>query len=144
MTLGKRGSLPRDQIVAASWAGTALFVVTSVTAVLVDGGRGVAVAVDLVLFTAGTVAFVVALARAIARSRVEQITLPGLFFLSGTAPTGVRRQLLASAVVQTVVAFVTALARPYTSLAFGILVPVYGLGLAGLWGATRGTYAPRG
>jgi hypothetical protein len=133
-----------DPIVRASWAGTAVFIVTSGVAVGVDGARGVAVAVDLALFLAGTVAFVVALARGIARSRVEQITLPGLFFLSGSAPAGVRRQLLASAAVQVVVAFVTAGARPYTSLAFGILVPVYGLGLAGFWGATRGTYAPRG
>jgi hypothetical protein len=133
-----------DRIVRASWIGTAVFVVTAVVAVAVDGGRGVAVAVDLALFLAGTVAFVVALARAIGRSRVEEITLPGLFFLSSTAPAGVRRHLLASAAVQVVVAFVTAGLRPYTGLAFGILVPVYGLGLAGLWGATRGTYAPRG
>jgi hypothetical protein len=133
-----------DPIVRASWAGTAVFTVVSFVAVLVDGARGVAVAVDLALFVAGTAVFVVALARAIGRSRTEQITLPGLFFLSGTAPDGVRRQLLASVIVQVVVAFVTAGVRPYTSLAFGILVPVYGLGLAGLWGATRGTYAPRG
>jgi hypothetical protein len=113
-------------------------------AVFVDGARPVAVAVDLALFAAGTVAFVVALARAIGRSREEQITLPGLFFLSGTAPDGVRRHLLASTAVQTAVALLTAGLRPYTALAFGILVPVFGLGLAGLWGATRGTYAPRG
>jgi hypothetical protein len=121
-----------------------LFAVTSALAVLVDSARGGAVAVDLVLFAAGTVAFVVALARGIGRSRTEQVTLPGLFFLSGTAPADVRRQLLASAAVQTGVAFLSAGLRPYTAVAFGILVPVYGLGLAGLWGATRGTYAPRG
>ena len=136
--------MTEDRIVRASWAGTAVFVVTSVTAVLVEDARPVAVTVALALFVAGTVAFVVALARGIARSRVEEITLPGLFFLSGTAPADVRRHLLGAAITQTVVAFATAGARPYTSLAFGILVPIYGLGLAGLWGATRGTYAPRG
>jgi hypothetical protein len=56
----------------------------------------------------------------------------------------VRRHLLASAAVEVVVALLTAGLRPYTGLAFGILVPVYGLGLAGLWGATRGTYEARG
>ena len=54
-------------------------------------------------------------------------------------PSGVRRHLLASAAVQVVVAFVTAGAPARTpSLAFGILVPVYGLGLAGLWGRPHG------
>jgi hypothetical protein len=28
-------------------------------------------------------------------------------------------------------------------LAFGILTPLYGLGIAGLWGARHGTFAPR-
>jgi hypothetical protein len=133
-----------DPIVRASWAGTAAFVVVAAVAVAVDGARGVAVALDLTLFLAGTVVFVVALARAIGRSRHEQLDLPGLFFLSGSAPPVVRRHLLASAAVEVVAALVTAGLRPYTGLAFGILVPVYGLGLAGLWGATRGTYEARG
>lgn len=133
-----------DPIVRASIAGTAVFVVVTVVALFISGVRPVTVAVDLVLFAAGTVAFVAALARAIGRSRTEEITMAGLFFLSGTAPAPVRRQLLASVAVEVVVALVAAVLRPYTSLAFGVLVPVYGLGLAGLWGATRGTYAPRG
>ena len=133
-----------DPIVRASWAGTAVFTIVAVLAVAVEGLRGVAVAVDLALFLAGTVVFVIALARAVGRSRLEQLDLPGLFFLSGSAPPAVRRQLLASAAVEVVVALTTAGLRPYTSLAFGILVPVYGLGLAGLWGATRGTYGARG
>lgn len=136
--------MPDDPIVRASIAGTVVFVAVTIGALFVEGLRPLAVAVDLVLFAAGTVAFVVALARAIGRSRVEEITMPGLFFLSGTAPALVRRQLLAAAAVEVVVALVGAGLRPYTSLAFGVLVPVYGLGLAGLWGATRGTYAPRG
>jgi hypothetical protein len=45
--------------------------------------------------------------------------------------------------VQVVVALVTAIARPFTGLAFGILVPVFGLGLAGLWGARRGSFPSR-
>jgi hypothetical protein len=31
----------------------------------------------------------------------------------------------------------------YSPLAFGILVPVFGLGLCGLWGARYGTFEPR-
>ncbi len=133
-----------DRIVRASWLGTFAFLGVTLLTMFIYAFRGVAVAVDLALFTAGTVAFVVALARAIGRSRTEQITRPGVFFLSGSAPGDVRRQLLASVAVETGVALLSAGLRPYTSLAFGILVPVYGLGLAGLWGATRGTYARRG
>ncbi len=133
-----------DRIVQASWLGTFAFLVVTLLTMFIYAFRGVTVAVDLALFTAGTVAFVVALARAIGRSRTEQITLPGVFFLSGSAPDDVRRQLLASVAVEAGAALLSAGLRPYTSLAFGILVPVYGLGLAGLWGATRGTYAPRG
>ena len=42
-----------------------------------------------------------------------------------------------------VVGLVTALVRPFTGLAFGVLTPVFGLGLIGLWGARLGTYPPR-
>jgi hypothetical protein len=133
-----------DPIVRASWAGTAVFTVVSVLAVVVEGARPVAVAVDLTLFGAGSAVFLAALARAVGRSREEAVTLPGVFFLSGSASAAVRRHLLASLAVEVVVAFAAAGLRPYTSLAFGILVPVYGLALAGLWGATRGRYAPRG
>ena len=134
----------RDPVVRASWAGTAAFVVTSFLAVAVEDLQPVALAVALILFAAGTVVFIVALARAISRSRHELLTLPGVFFLQDSAPADVRRHLLASVAVEVVVAFVTAGLRPYTSLAFGILVPVYGLGLTGLWGAARGRYQARG
>ena len=54
-----------------------------------------------------------------------------------------RRRLLGSFAVEVAVALATAGARPFTSLAFGLLVPVYGLGLAGLWAARYGTFGPR-
>lgn len=133
-----------DPIVRASWAGTAVFTVASATAVAVDAARPVAATVSVVLFVAGTVAFLIALARAIGRSRAEAVTVGGVYLLQGSAPPEVRRHLLASAAVQVVVAFTAAGLRPYTSLAFGILAPMYGIGLAGLWGATRGRYQARG
>jgi hypothetical protein len=52
--------------------------------------------------------------------------------------------------IQITVALVTALARsesddgsPGTSLAVGILVPMFGLGLNGLWCAFHGVFPPR-
>ena len=40
------------------------------------------------------------------------------------------------------VGLVTAGIRLYTNLAAGTLVPVFGLGLCGLWAATHGTLRP--
>jgi hypothetical protein len=133
-----------DPIVRLSWAGTATFVVTSAAAVPIETMRAVAVAVSLLLFVAGTISFLVALTRAAGRSRTEVLTVPGIFFLHDVAPPGIRRHLLASWAVQIVAAFAVAFARPFTSLAFSVLAPMFGIGLAGLWGATRGAFAPRG
>ena len=132
-----------DRIVRAAWIGTAMFTVTSAAAVAVEALRPVAVVVSLALFVAGIVAFVGALVHAAGRSRAEEVTVPGVFFLLESAPREVRRHLLGAAAAQSAVAFATAAARPFTSLAFGILVPVYGLGLAGLWGARHGRFGPR-
>jgi hypothetical protein len=133
-----------DPLIRASWLGTALFVAVALAAAAVpDTLAVVAVIVDLVLFGAGCVAFAATLLRAAARSRTDEISLAGLWWLTGTAPAPVRRALLGAFGVQVVVALATASARPFTGLAFGILVPVYGLGLAGLWAARRGSFPSR-
>ncbi|HVM10418.1 MAG TPA: hypothetical protein VM345_18305 [Acidimicrobiales bacterium] len=133
-----------EQLPRISWVGTGVFAITSVAAVLVDGLRPVAAGVALALFTIGTAAFLWSYAIAIGRSRTDAIGIGGLYFLAGeTAPAAVRRSMMASLAVQTIVALATASARPFTSLAFGILVPVLGLGLAGLWGARYGTFSRR-
>ena len=127
----------------ASWSGTAVFTVTAVGADLFTGFEAVAFVVAVALFVAGCAAFITAYFRAVGRSRAELIAVSSLFFLSGSAPMPVRRSLLGSFAVQVIVAFATAIARPYTSLAAGTLVPVYGLALCGLWGALYGTFKPR-
>ncbi|MCU1378472.1 MAG: hypothetical protein JWN29_1455 [Acidimicrobiales bacterium] len=133
-----------DPLIRVSLAGTAVFVVVAVAAAVApDSLAAVAVVLDLVLFTAGCVAFVVTLLAAAARSRTDEISLAGIWWLTGTAPAPVRRALLGAFGVQVVVALATAIARPFTGLAFGILVPVFGLGLAGLWGARRGSFPSR-
>jgi hypothetical protein len=114
-----------------------------VAAAVAEPARPVAVAVSLALFVLGTAAMALALLRAAGRSRTDEVTVPGVFFLTESAPPAVRRHLLGALAVQVVVALATAAARPFTSLAFGILVPVYGLGLAGLWGARHGQFGPR-
>jgi len=137
---------PGGAILRAAWWGTGLFVVTSAAAVVApDAPLEVpAFVVAIVLFVAGCLAFVAAYSRAVARSRTDLIGVTDLFFLTGTtAPPPVRRTLLGALAVQVVVALAAAIARPYTSLAAGTLVPVYGLGLCGVWASRHGTFPPR-
>ena len=131
-------------IVTLSWAGTGTFVaVATIATLLPDEAARPAAIVDGVLFVVGVVAFLWAYAVAVSRSRTDAIGIGGLFFLSGSAPKVVRVRLLAALAVQVVVAVVSASIRPYTSVAFGILVPMFGLGLTGLWGARHGEFPRR-
>jgi hypothetical protein len=127
----------------ASWWGTAVFSVTALAAVLVPDLEAVAFAVSVALFVAGCVLFAAAYLRAVGRSRTDQIGVINVYLLAGSAPAPVRSSLLGSLAVEVVVALGAAIARPYTSLAAGTLVPVYGLALCGLWAARHGTFPPR-
>ena len=131
-----------ERIQRAAIRGTALFAVVSIVAAIVPNPIAVlAVAIDLGLFVLGCVAFVLTLAGAATRSRTDQLTLFGIWWLEGTAPPAVRRRLLGALAAQIVVAIATAAAQRV--LAFGILVPVFGLGLTGLWSVRLGAYPPR-
>jgi hypothetical protein len=132
-------------ILRASRATTIAFAFAASAAAAVPGTLARPVAVfDCGLFVAGIVAFLVAYSRAIARSRTEQVEILGVYLLGGgAAPRSVRRSLLGDLTVQVVVAVVTSSIRPYTAVAFGVLVPMLGLGLTGLWGATHGTFSAR-
>ena len=139
-----RANLEGRPIIVTSLAGTAIFTAVAVAAAIAPKTLGgVAVAVDLVLFGLGIAAFLSAYAIAIARSRFDAIGIGGLYFLAGSAPAPVRRLLLGALAVETVVAFATSGVRPFSSLAFGILVPMFGLGLSGRWGARYGHFDPR-
>ncbi len=129
---------------ASSW-GTAVFVVVAVAATLAPGAFGTAALVlDVALFAAGCVLFALAFFRAADRSRTQAIGIGGLFFLAGdVAPPAVRRRLIGALVIQTTVGLATAGIRLYTNLAAGTLVPVFGLGLCGLWAATHGRFDRR-
>jgi hypothetical protein len=135
---------PGARILQASKVGTAVFIVTSVAGVLWPGVLSwPAFAVALALFLAGCALFVWAFVIAVGRSRTDEIAVTSLYLLAGSAPAPVRQQLLGSLGVEVAVALGTAIARPYTVAATGILVPVYALGLCGLWAARYGTFPPR-
>ncbi|KAA0232521.1 MAG: hypothetical protein JJLCMIEE_01859 [Acidimicrobiales bacterium] len=131
-------------IIIASWVGTGLFALTAILAVASPSVfAGPALAVSLTLFALGMAAFAWAILVAIARSTTDAIGIGGLFFLQGSAPRSAQLNLMGSLATEIVAAAATAAARPFTSLAFGTLVPLFGLGLAGLWGARHGVFDPR-
>ena len=139
------GTANPTTIVRASWIGTGVFAASAVAAVATKPARIPAVAVAAGLFVAGIGIFFWAYAIAVGRSRTDAIGIGGLFFLAGpdTAPKADKRSLLASLAAQTAIALATAAARPFTSLAFGVLVPLYGLALTGLYGARHGRFGRR-
>jgi hypothetical protein len=133
-----------SRIVVADYAGTGVFAATALAAAAFPHDLAiVAAVVDLILFGAGCAAFLWAYAVAVSRSRTHVVHLAGLFFLSGTAPKPVAIRLRGTFFAQVGLAVLTASLRPFTPLAFGVLVPVYGLGLMGLWGARHGVFVAR-
>lgn len=137
--------VPGHRLIQTSILGTVLFTVVSVVEVIVmSWSRTVAVAVDLGLFAIGCTAFLGAYAIAIGRSRTEEIGVASLYFLTNkVAPNRVRAWLLGAFAVQCIVAVTAASVRPFTTAAFSVLVPMFGLGLNGVWAARHGAFGPR-
>jgi hypothetical protein len=133
------------RIIQADFIGTALFtVVTVVEVVVMAWMRPVAVAVDLGLFAIGCATFLGSYAIALNRSRTDEIGVASLYFLTNkVAPKPVRWRLWAALAIQCIVAITAASVRPFTTAAFSVLVPMFGLGLNGLWTARCGTFGPR-
>jgi hypothetical protein len=142
-----------DLIVRVDVVATVWFVLTALTSAWIFEGLAlwVGAVTALTLFLVGVVAFLWAFYVGVQRSRAEEISVTQLFLLfGGVAPAGVRRTMLSLLAVQVVVGLGAALARPDSSdgsagssLAFGVLVPMFGLGLNGLWGAYHGQFGPR-
>jgi len=144
MSLYEETTPPGAGIINLSWLGTGVYVALAIVATISPDSYGVAAATaSLVLFAIGCVVFLWAYGIAVQRSRTDLIGIGGLYFLAGSAPNTIRFRLLVPLTIEVVVAIVTSSIRLYTPLAFGFLVPVFGLGLAGLWGARNGTFPPR-
>lgn len=131
-------------IINLSWAGTGVYVALAIAGSIVPDWFATPTAVvSVALFFVGCVVFLWAYAIAVSRSRRDLIGIGGLYFLAGTAPKVVRFRLRLSLAVQIVAAIASSSIRPFTPMAFGFLVPVFGLGLSGLWGARYGTFERR-
>jgi hypothetical protein len=133
-----------EAIINGSWAGTGLYVALAIAGTIFPDAFATPTAVvSGALFVVGCVAFFWAYAVAVSRSRTDLIGIGGLYFLAGTAPKVVRYRLRLSLALEIVAALVSSSIRPFTPMAFGFLVPVFGLGMCGLWGARHGTFAPK-
>ncbi len=131
-------------IVMLALAGSAVFVLAGVLAAIFMGGFMVAyVAISLLEFAFGMLVFALAFLRAVDRSRSETIGVGGLFFGAGSAPRPVRIRLVGALIVQTVASIIIASTHVYTALAFGVLAPMWALGLTGLWAAAYGSFPER-
>ena len=146
------GDVKGAAIVRVNAIFTALFLVTAVLAAVYfeQPWKVIAVVVCLASFSVGVCAFLWGYWSAVQRSREDNISVAAMYFLiDKCAPKSVARQMNGLLTLQVIIGLVTAGMRPSTdgksgsTLAFGILVPMLGLGLNGLWAAFHGQFAPR-
>jgi hypothetical protein len=146
------GDMPGSILVKCNLVLTSVFVAMSIVAAITftSPWKTIGVVVSLGCFSVGIVSFLWGYWTAVQRSRVDNISVAALYFLvDKCAPQSVARLMNGALAVQVVVAVATAISRTTTdgkagsTLAFGILAPMMGLGLNGLWGATYGSFAPR-
>lgn len=122
--------------------GTAALAVVTIVSALTDADAVVIanLAVAGVLFLGGCIGFGIGFLRAVGRSRTETVDLAGLFYLTGSAPTRPRRLLLGLWFTQIGVAAASVVA---VQPPFGVMAPVWGIGMLTVWGARYGTFAQR-
>ncbi len=143
----------RDPIVVTDLAGTCLFAVAGAVAIASRHGwsDAVLVVVSLVLFAVGVGVALWAYAVAVERSRTDEIAVAGLYLLAGpVAPRSVKVRMNLAVVAQVIIALVVAIAGASglrhgqkNVLAFAALVPMFGVGMNGLWAAKRGSFGAR-
>lgn len=134
--------MPTDPVVRPAVWSTVAFAVASIAAVGSGTAANIVAIFDLILFALGCLVFVRTFLTAAQRSRTEELSVAGIWLLAGQ-PKPIQRWLLGCLAAQVVIALVAAGLRPYTAVAFGVLVPTLGLALCGLWAVRSGTFPPR-
>ena len=132
-------------LVNLTYLGTGALVITSGAAAALPDAFGVVHAsLSCVLFAIGTGGLLWAFALGVARSRTDDVNLGGLFFLSApAAPHLERRRFRVALTVEIAVVVAAAAVRPFTVVAFGVLAPMFALGLMGVWGGRHAVFPPR-
>lgn len=134
--------------------GTVLFAAVLAAAVPLRDGRSMQIAfgaTSMALFAIGAVGCLWAYVSALDRSRTDEIGVANLFLLTGaTAPRPLKRAMSALLAIQVVLAVVGAgigaaglTGSQVNALAFGILVPMFGLAMNALWAVRHGRFGPR-
>jgi hypothetical protein len=132
-------------LVGLAWQSTALLALAAVAGVTSPDAFGIVLAViSSAMFVLGLVFLLLALLGGLRRSRVEEVTVTGLFLLHETAPRAIRRRFLWCLMIQLALAFVAAGFRPYSQIAFVLLAPMFVFGSAALWSAQYGIFSARG
>ncbi len=145
---------PGARVVQLDLAGTAVFLAALAVAVPLRSERFAQFligGVSMALFAIGVATTLWAYTRALDRSRVEEVGVANLYLLTGTtAPRRVARAMTSALVVQVVAAIAGAWIGvvgldegQLNALAFGVLVPMFGIGMNGVWAARHGSYGPR-
>jgi len=137
----------------ADLCGTVLFGATAAFAAIsfTTFAQWVGAVTALALFAAGVFAFLWSYFHAVQRSRHHEISVTALYLLVGAStPASVKRTMWLALAAQVAIAVATTLARPDgpdggpgSSLAVGFLVPMFGLGMNGLWAAYNAAFPPR-
>jgi hypothetical protein len=142
---GAAAAVPGGRILRNDALGTGAFVVATACGVINRRWVPLTATVSALLFMIGAAAMLMAFGRAVGRSRTEAIGMGGLYFLAGdAAPAGLRRPFSVLLAVQVIVGVVGAASRVYTAMAACVLVPVFGIGMSGLWGSRFSVFPPRG
>ncbi len=144
----------RSRLVVGNLVGTAVFLAALAVAVPFKDERFAQFIIGIVsvaLFAVGIATSLWAYTTALERSRTEEVGVANLYLLTGnTASADVKRRMLGALGVQVVAALagaiigVTGLQKgDVNALAFGVLVPMFGIGMNGAWAARYGSYGPR-
>lgn len=150
----ERGSQQQGKlIVRVNVFGTVIFVATAAfaAAAFTTTAQWIGASTAMALFAVGVFAFLWGFWNAVQRSRDEEVSVTQLYLLLGAGtPKEVRRKMLLLLLIQVVAALGTAIWRidgpdgsPGSSLAVGLLVPMFGLGLNGLWAAYHADFGKR-
>ncbi len=135
---------PGQYLLRLTWQSTVLLAVVAAFGLMTPESFGsLVVIVSSTMFVAGLFLLLLGLAYGIKRSRVETVTVAGLFLLQDSAPRPVQRLFGWSMVAQLTVAFTAAALKPYSDIAFVILAPMLPVGSASLWSAQHGFFPTR-
>ena len=142
---------PGRGLIRLDAVGTGAFAIASAVGATVKSLRTAAAIVAIALFAVGVFTFIWSYALAVERSRTDEVGVANMYLLTGTtAPKPVKRVMSGLLLGQTVicigaaaVGFAQLKGAETNPLAFGILVPMFGMGLNGLWASRHGAFGPR-